>query len=473
MKEIPGVIFHLPIINLISQLKKARWGTLKIHPKAATPVSCYCGLVGSSFEFKFTRHVADSGNKTLFGRQLKNVQFSDKSRMLILEDFFIGQQTLPSLTSTVTRVRSSGFSKKRNYYYRLVIPLKERLSFHYQVECAIYSSDIFRWSKSALVARIIDDDIYCTVFNIDKEYYLSVDSRIKQQWGDFSDKALAVINTLGYICGHLPGDQGFYIAYREQKMKDPDFFYLTPLRTTIKSRITPVNTNPFSYLRNRKVAERFYEGKLLYPISSAVFSTFCQKLHSSTELTACVILILESSVASLLFRPGGYAIALEMLSDMIIGNTKNKLAPIKDKLLSKKIRSECSAIIKQYGSRIEAEDLKTLLNRIEQLNQQTNTSRLRTPFDILGIKLLPDDLMILKTRNDFLHGRFPDLTKAGKERTEDRINLDLYYASTRLYTLLSMLLLKWVGFDNYVINHAGLCSGYCKISISEEPYRKV
>ena len=107
------------------------------------------------------------------------------------------------------------------------------------------------------------------------------------------------------------------------------------------------------------------------------------------------------------------------------------------------------------------------------MNQQTNKARLRAPFDLLGIKLLDADIAILETRNDFLHGRHPDITKAGPLRSERRINLDLFYASTRFYTLLNMLILKWVGFDNYVVNFPVIQSGATGIKLREEPYRKV
>jgi hypothetical protein len=119
------------------------------------------------------------------------------------------------------------------------------------------------------------------------------------------------------------------------------------------------------------------------------------------------------------------------------------------------------------------DDLLTLNKRIDQLNQPTNKARLKAPFDLLQIKLLEEDLRIIKTRDDFLHGRVPDLTNAGKNRSIERRNKDLYYVSMRFYTLLNILILKWIGYDNRVVNLPKIHEGFTEIRLEEEPFRQV
>jgi hypothetical protein len=247
------------------------------------------------------------------------------------------------------------------------------------------------------------------------------------------------------------------------------------MRRTIKSTLCPTNTNPFAWLRgNRKVAEKYYNKGLLRTVSLEEFSLLCQRLHDSVDFSSVILLILESSVASLLFSPGGYAIALESMSDIILANDKPKLAPIKDPAVRKTIVKGCQAIINENSSTILPDDVKALLGRIENtINQPTNKARLKAPFEFLGIELNPLDLQILESRNDFLHGRIPDITKAGANRSIDRMNRDLYYASMRFYTLLNILILKWVGYDNYVLNFPQIHREYCKVKMKEAPYRKV
>lgn len=39
----------------------------------------------------------------------------------------------------------------------------------------------------------------------------------------------------------------------------------------------------------------------------------------------------------------------------------------------------------------------------------TNGERLKAPFSVLGINLVQEDLNVISSKNDFLHGRVPDL----------------------------------------------------------------
>lgn len=74
----------------------------------------------------------------------------------------------------------------------------------------------------------------------------------------------------------------------------------------------------------------------------------------------------------------------------------------------------------------------------------------------------------------FLHGRVPDLTNSGVNRTLERVNKDLYYASIRFYVLLNLLILKWVGYDNRILNKPKINEEFTEIIlIDEEPFRQV
>lgn len=170
---------------------------------------------------------------------------------------------------------------------------------------------------------------------------------------------------------------------------------------------------------------------------------------------------------------GGYAIVLETLSDLIRGDDELKLAPIKDKPKAKSLRKQLLKVLGDECASLPVDDLAVLKSRIEQINQVTNGERLKAPFTKLGITVLERDIEVLKSRNDFLHGRIPNISKTVANPEEEEKNRDLYYASLRFYTLLSTLILKWIGFDNYVINYPKLNQDYCKIKLKEQYFRKI
>ncbi|SEA92251.1 hypothetical protein SAMN05443667_11212 [Flavobacterium gillisiae] len=83
------------------------------------------------------------------------------------------------------------------------------------------------------------------------------------------------------------------------------------------------------------------------------------------------------------------------------------------------------------------------------------------------------NLKVISARNDFLHERVPDFKKLGANRSIELKDNDLYYASVRLYTLLNILILKMIGFDNYVLNFTKIFEKNTRYPVREEFYRKL
>jgi hypothetical protein len=474
MRKKGEVEHHDAVLRMIEHFTK---------PKSGLLVSKNATFNGLSAKFKhdkkrftinfqydiFSKKVKDLG----FGKYHKGIQIRFNETTYNLERVFIGRIATPMVTATVDRIHSKGFSEKRSYYYRLVIPLEEELNFHFQIEETHFSTDLGYRSRTGTSANINGEAISVRcVHNKKNEHFFVIDSSIKQSCNEFAEKAHAVKMAMGYMSGYLPGNQGFFFAYSQKEMEIPIHFRCVGLSDSIRSTYNPVYSNPYGYLsQNKSQAKKYYP--LLRPVFIREFSGLCEKIHGSLEFASALLLILESSVASLLFMPGGYAIALETISDLVIGNNKLKLAPIKDKQLSRKIRTLFLEVLEQNCTSIAASDRATLKIRIEQLNQITNKARLRAPFELLGITLDEEDLRVLETRNNFLHGRVPDLTDAGVKRSTDRINKDLYYCSMRFYTLLNMIILKWVGYDNRVVNYPKIQEMFTQIRLKEEPFRQV
>lgn len=53
------------------------------------------------------------------------------------------------------------------------------------------------------------------------------------------------------------------------------------------------------------------------------------------------------------------------------------------------------------------------------------------------------------------------------------ITRNLHDASVRFYTLINLILLRWIGFDGYTINYSKLHEQYTQVFLDEEPYRSV
>lgn len=465
--------YHKVLLDIINKFKKPKKGKLISKTAALNGLKAQFKPYKSEFKIDFRFDVFGKGRMDLdVGQDHKKVeiQFSDSN--YILESVFLGNHRPPFFTGRTHRIHTKGFSEKTKYYYQLVVPLEMELDFHFQIQQTRFTTDLGYRSRCATTATINGESLQaCCIHNEKKEYFLVIDSPVKQNFDEFSEKANAIKIAMGYLSGYYAGNQGYFFAYTSKQKKEPKHFRVVQLRGSIKSGYTPIHSNSHAYLHRNELAKKYYN--LLRPVSLTEFSLLCEKIHGSLDFASLLVLMLESSVASLLFMPGGYAIALETLSDLIIGKTKLKLAPIKDKSVSRKIRKEILEVLSRNNSTILADDLATLHKRIDQLNQTTNKARLKAPFDLLTIAVNDDDLKILETRNDFLHGRVPDLTDSGADRSTERINKDLFYCSVRFYTLLNMLILKWVGYDNRVVNYPKIQEPFTKILLNEEPFRQV
>ena len=105
--------------------------------------------------------------------------------------------------------------------------------------------------------------------------------------------------------------------------------------------------------------------------------------------------------------------------------------------------------------------------KIEQINQPANKDTLLKPFEYLKIPINELDKQTIDHRNDLMHGK--DLKSIFEGKNNDRYR---FSASLRLYTLLSALILKYVGFDNRVVNHPKR-SDSLNIATKEEPFRQI
>lgn len=470
---------HKDCLEIIRWLSKLRWGSIIKKNFPLNGLKVVLKMTDKGVVLRFKHHVTKTTiSKIAIGKELEDFVFkpTNSERILKIRAAYLRSYSPPSFEGIVPLLHSIGFAESRMSCFKLLIPITKAAFFHYQIESTHFISDTGLMSSNCASA-IIDKVKMLACIIKDKhngKLFLCIETAERLAFPSFTKKAHALRNALGYLTGYLPGGHAYYFAFSGKQTKRISGFRYTRIRNEIKSGYSPLNSNPYSWIRgNLSEANRYYKDKALRSISIQEFSVLCQRVHDNIEVATVLLLILESSVASLTFMPGGFAIALEMISDIIVEGKKIDLRPVKNRVTIKKIRNELLSTIERYKIEIDEDAAKIFTNKINGLNQITNSARLRAPFEILGIKLDLADYQIINTRNDFLHGKVPDILNVGKERSLDRVNGDLYYASMKLYTLLNMVILKWIGFDNYVLNFPKIQERACGMKIKEKHYRKI
>ncbi|KIX22079.1 hypothetical protein SY27_05275 [Flavobacterium sp. 316] len=476
LKRIP-FFYNKKTIDFINDFEKTKTGVFR-KPKSSLDDIDEVEISSLKNEFKvefdFNKFVRSRKNLGV-GKIVRKVKFEINEQKIIFDSVFINKFSNQRLEGSINQLYSEKFSKSKKQYFKFIIPNSKSLNINYKIEHIVFENDLGGSSSVASKIYLLDEEIF--IFeekDENKNKYLIIESRKKQTYEEFSNKTFALRIALGYVTGYFAGNKGYFFTYSNSKMENFSDFYFTSLREEIKTLMNPINTNPFSWLNdNRKVAEKYYKMKIFRPLKISEFSFLCNELINNDEFLAAILLIIESTKASLIFRPSGYSIALETLSDIIIGVENEKIAPINSKQDSKEFRKDLIGVLNKHSTKESFKDVSTLKVRIENINQITNLESLKKPFSILEISLLEEDLKVIKSRNDFLHGRVPDFKKSGPNRSIKLKDYDLFYASVRLYTLLNLLIFKLIGFDNYILNFPKIYEKDTRYALKENYFRKV
>ncbi|HAD96586.1 MAG TPA: hypothetical protein DCG19_04215 [Cryomorphaceae bacterium] len=483
MEEIFKPRFYKPSLNLIESLNQSKVGVLPSEGSQIKPAAIEINLSpkGYAIDFDPSAFEINFGGFDL-GKFPADVPVLIDNTPYELTSLFITNRSTRikknflsrSISGFVTSLQSPGFNKSLSCFYRMVIPLQKKMSFLSCIEDVTVSTDITGKSRNALCVRFNDETIVCIVLEYNDATYLVIDAEQPISFDPFSDYAFSIINSLGYVTGHLAGTHGYFFSYRNFDMAVPDFLYYHSIRPEIISLYEPLCTMPRDYLHNMPEQPDYYESEvILSPLSLDQLSRLSQALYDSVELTSVIHLILESSAASLIFRPGGYAIALETLANILKPPQKQKLNPLSPSNW-KHLRKTIIEVLESLPNKSDVvEDRGLIERRINDLNKPTNHARLKAAFENLNIELTNAEVSILNARNDLLHGRIPDITNQKKSRSLERMNGDMFYSALRLYDMLNMLILKSVGYNSYILNHVKLEEENCQMTFEEEPYRKI
>lgn len=475
MKPKYSFFFNKEPIDFIRTFKKGSTGNIKSRSGYINDLSdVELGFDKNEIQLDLKRFNTSKKSLVLGSRTFKNVKFITDNYTLVFDKLF----EFGWFNGISYDGYSHKFPKKSKAYFKFIIPLKKDFSFHFQIQNSVFASDYHKWSTGIFKLSFRNNNNFYVLHEKIKnngkyERYFIIESDYKQSYEDFRDKVFSIRVALGYITGDFRGGQGFSFSYRNKKREKFTGFRYQSLRNDIKNFSQPINTNSYSWLssRDKKIADKLSHEKKLRKLSESEFSRLCEICLENDNFLTTLILLTESSKASLLLRPIGYSVILEYLSSIVVSKSK-KRNPITNKSDAKKFRKELLEVLSKYNTSDSFEDVITLKGRINHINQVTNSEKLTLPFKSLGIELLEEDIKVIKSRNDFLHGRIPNFLDK-ENRTLREKDSEMYYASLRLYTLINMLILKNIGYDNYVLNFPKIHERGTGFIINEDYYRKV
>ncbi len=137
--------------------------------------------------------------------------------------------------------------------------------------------------------------------------------------------------------------------------------------TLTNSFYTPINSNPYSWIKgNRKIAKKYY-GKIS-EINFLQLSKLCEILHGEIDIKAIVLLITEAISTSLLLMPAGLSIALEGLSEYFSSKNPSKINPIKNVKTAAQFKMDLIKVLENYKDIEDFSAYNIMQKKIENLN---------------------------------------------------------------------------------------------------------
>ena len=426
--------------------------------------------VKNHFEIEFTilKNLSPFSDRNL--GKMEDFELEMQGQKYLIEDAYIISNNINSKSAKV----KTQFYKFQNYEcnnldshsHLLILPSEKDIFFPFYLEdIMVYKTEIQSiLGLSTIVLNAHNFDIFKHNISSTKKSYLIIDSHDEMTFEAFQNYAYSILMGFGYITGSFVQNIGFYFSYN--KLKKIQGIQVQGKRKSVYTFFSPVYKNPYGVFQNQDYQDKYYG--IIRGLVSSEFSKLCQLINDSEEFKVIILLILESCAVTQIIQPAGFAVALEGFSAFIKKEIeKEKEKEKKFPKLSSKILKDLRTVLKNNQGEL-GDSFDFFNKKIEQINQPLNKDTLLKPFEYLKIPINELDEQAIANRNDLLHGRY-DL----KSQFEDKDNEKYRYStSLRLYTLLSTLILKYIGFDNRVINHP-LRSDSLNIAFDEEPFRQI
>lgn len=407
----------------------------------------------------------------------RDLEINQKNLVIKIPYLFLTEKTGGQVSGKIPAFEYGDFDKVNPRYHRLALPLNQKLNFMFSVENILldyyYKSGIH--TREATEIKIENHVFHFflakkKITEITNRDYLVLESKTPMSYSAFSEFCFSILISFGFVSGDFINDDGYFLQYADSCMTDVVGIAYRQLRGSIKCQYVPTYSNPFGYIHDTKKAD-LYRDKVR-TLNLVEFSKLCQYCYSNDDIKSILLLLIEVQTQTLVSGPGVLSIALETLANVIYEENESTLAPIESKSTSKKLRKELLKTLDNFNSEIEVEGIKILKSRIDQINQRTNREKLLIPFHILKIPISPVDVEAIEQRNAFLHGRTPMIQEV-EPKSINEADKFRYYLYLKLYVLVSSVIMKYIGFDNLVVNYPKIYENSTGIKLDEEYYRQI
>lgn len=260
------------------------------------------------------------------------------------------------------------------------------------------------------------------------------------------DSFKSIVNSSLYLFSYLSGvstSDDFCVVSLGNNEKPKETFIYGGLNKK-STNYTPIAVTWSEFNRAKKEL-RLPLGQLKdrRPFNPENISKCFTDFINNPDLITPVIYLIASTDAPLEMKGVFLSIALESLTECIVKIKKPISDPIWDKL-----KIALTKALVDNSLKLDKDTIELFKNKINNLNNPTNQSKLIKPFDIFKISLSKKDKKIIGLRNAYLHtGR---VNKPSSKKNKHF--KEIYLMEMRYFTLINHLFLKYLGYEGILID---------------------
>jgi hypothetical protein len=324
-------------------------------------------------------------------------------------------------------------------YYRLMLP---RVYNNNKDPYEFISSERLETDTGVVGgAGLINFTVNCQDFELfncdeDEAWYLALDNVTPITFEVFKQTVNAVLFSLGFITGELHRNEMIILQSANADFQTINGCYYEQMKDTVSSGMEVVSPSLWEIKSQRRPTESYLDRQS--------FGNLVTLALNDQRLLRALQIITEGNAYPFEIRASVYSVALETIKNIIMEENQEKINPFKSREFAKKTVKDLVAHVRQLDD--EAFNSKqAVINKLEHLNQVTNKDSFLAAFLVYNFQLSQSDKNALNSRNDFLHGRIPF------EGGEDA-DLQLKIITYKMHYLVSILILKYVGFRGWIRN---------------------
>lgn len=369
-------------------------------------------------------------------------------------------------TIRVSDIHTPSINQEEAYYFRYIIPVDKKVHF----------TDFRGWNfeignsylgTGLMKIEFPQGEAHFYHANIKEQSFLIVESRFMCEFKEIDKIAYSVLLGFGFIIGKVYLNEAYAIVATTDDFLNPVGVYYKSLRKSIECQYTIFTTNVYSVLmpiakrmacpdaekRMMNLIEKRKWNFAIEEISEEIFSCLVLNFYKYDAIARSALLLLDSSTLTLELQPAAYCIAYETLCTEL-----SKLCNLQSHTVIEKSTWEKGGVRKELLGVIEAKRKQNVLNdeqaeflrkKVNNMNMPTNRDKLNMPFLHFGYTLSDLEISAIGDRNRFMHG---NLNADKEEELADK----LFTTSLIMHKLSCILILKFAGFEGYIINNLAL-----------------